>query len=257
MIEEAYVLLTAWQAALWHGFLVFVRVSTAVSLVPAFGQSFVPPRIKLGVAFAFTMIVAPAIPAFDAPEPTLPSTAWFCLTEACAGLIIGVSLRMFILALQTAGSIAAQSTSLAQLLGGAGEPMPAIGHLLMVSAIALAFTMGMHVHLAGMFIGSYMLFPAGVFPVAEVLAEWGVSHIASAFALAFKLSAPFILVSALYNLMLGVINRAMPQLMVAFVGAPLITFGGLAILMLTAGTIITVWWNLFEAFMINPAEGML
>ena len=48
--------------------------------------------------------------------------------------------------------------------------------------------------------------------------------------LAFTLAAPFVLVSVLYNLTLGVINRAMPQLMVVFVGAPVITGLGLAVL---------------------------
>ncbi|TCL01442.1 flagellar biosynthetic protein FliR [Shimia isoporae] len=257
MMEEALILLTTWQAALWHGFLVFIRVSAAVALVPGFGQTYVPPRVKLGIAIAFTIIVAPAIPVFDSAEPSFAATARYSVTEALSGVIIGLSLRMFILALQTAGSIAAQSTSLAQLLGGAGEPMPAIGHLLMVSAIAFACTMGLHVHLARFFINSYMLFPPGVFPIASIISEWGVSHIASAFGLAFKLSAPFMMVSALYNLMLGVINRAMPQLMVALIGAPLITFGGLSILLLTAGTIITVWWKLMETFMFDPSRGML
>ena len=135
--------------------------------------------------------------------------------------------------------------------------MPAVGHILMIGGIALACTMGLHVHLARMFISSYMLLPAGVFPVAAILSEWGVHHIASAFGLAFKLAAPFLMVSALYNLMLGVINRAMPQLMVAFVGAPLITFGGLALLFLTAGSILGVWWRLMEGFMIDPSRGIL
>ncbi|SFK91129.1 flagellar biosynthetic protein FliR [Shimia haliotis] len=257
MMEDAAFLLATWQAVLWHGFLVFIRVAAAASLVPGFGETYVPARVKLGAAIAITMIVAPAIPAFDSSEPSFASVARYTMTEACAGLILGLSLRMFIWALQTAGSIAAQSTSLAQLLGGAGEPMPAVGHVLMMGAITLAFILGLHVHLARFLIGSYMLMPAGVFPAASIVSDWGVSHVASAFGLAFKLAAPFMMVSALYNLMLGVINRAMPQLMVAFVGAPLITFGGLSILMLTAGTIIAVWWRLMSGFMIDPSRGML
>ena len=257
MTEDAFTLLSTWQAVLWHGFLVFIRVSAAVSLVPGFGQSYVPARVKLGAAIAFSMIVAPAVPVFDSTEPSLASVVRFTMTEACAGLIIGFSLRIFLLALQTAGSMAAQATSLAQLLGGAGEPMPAVGHVLMIGGIALACAMGLHVHLTRFFISSYMLLPAGIFPPAAIISEWGVQHIAASFGLAFKLAAPFLLISALYNLMLGVINRAMPQLMVAFVGAPLITFGGLAILFLTAGSILAVWWRLMEGFMIDPSRGIL
>ncbi len=135
--------------------------------------------------------------------------------------------------------------------------MPAVGHVFMVGGIALACTMGLHVHLAQFFLNSYMLLPAGVFPSASIISDWGVGHIASGFGLAFKLAAPFLLLSAIYNLMLGVINRAMPQLMVAFVGAPLITFGGLSLLLITAGSVLAVWWRLMEGFMIDPSRGIL
>ncbi len=57
---------------------------------------------------------------------------------------------------------------------------------------------------------------------------------AQAFALGFSLAAPFVIAGFAYNLALGAINRAMPQLMVAFIGAPAITAGGLLILMLAA-----------------------
>ena len=52
------------------------------------------------------------------------------------------------------------------------------------------------------------------------VAEWGVARVGAAFALALGLAAPFVIAAVLYNLALGVINKAMPQLMVALVGAP-------------------------------------
>ena len=70
-------------------------------------------------------------------------------------------------------------------------------------------------------------------PAADV-AAWGTARVAQAFALGFSLAAPFVIAGFAYNLALGAINRAMPQLMVAFIGAPAITAGGLLILMLAA-----------------------
>ncbi len=257
MIEVAQEVLTAWEALLWHGFLVFLRVGAAVSVLPAFGETSVPTRIKIGLALAFTVIVAPAVPVFEDTGPQFSTLGWFAVSESVNGLILGVAVRMFILILQTAGSIAAQSTSLAQLLGGAaGEPMPAIGNVLVVAGLALAVTAGLHVHVARYFIGSYMIFPAGTFPIAEIISQWGLQHVSSAFALAFRFAAPFVIISALYYLTLGVINRAMPQLMVALVGAPVITAGGLFILFLSAPILLSLWWSAFEAFLINPAEGI-
>jgi flagellar biosynthetic protein FliR len=60
------------------------------------------------------------------------------------------------------------------------------------------------------------------------------------------------LVSLLYNLALGAINKAMPQLMVAFVGAPLITFGGLFLLCATSPFLLSTWLNILENFLHSP-----
>jgi flagellar biosynthesis protein FliR len=85
-----------------------------------------------------------------------------------------------------------------------------------------------------------------------VLAQWGVGRVAHAFALAFVLAAPFVIGSCIYNLALGAINRAMPQLMVAFIGSPAITWGGLVLLMLAAPVMITVWLGAFQTYLTDP-----
>lgn len=257
MMENALALMNMTETMLWHGFLVFLRVGAAVSVLPAFGETSVPPRIKLGVALAFTAIIAPAVPVFETVPPGVGEIARYTATEGLIGLLMGISVRMFVFALQTAGTIAGQSTSLAQLFGGAsGEPLPAVGNVLALGGTALAVTMGLHVYVAQFLIGSYILFPAGVFPAREIMTEWGVPQVSAAFAMAFRLAAPFVIISAIYNLMLGVINRAMPQLMVAFVGAPLITAGGLFLLFLVAPALLALWWGALQGFMINPVEGL-
>ena len=77
---------------------------------------------------------------------------------------------------------------------------------------------------------SYEILPMGLPVPAEDVARWGVARVAQAFALGFSLAAPFVIAGFAYNVALGAINRAMPQLMVAFIGAPAITAGGLLIL---------------------------
>lgn len=242
------------DALLWQAFAVFLRVSALVSLLPAFGEQSVPARVKLGVALAFTLIIAPAV-----ATPVLPmsfeNVLWFSLTEIAAGLLLGIGIRLFILALQTAGSIAAQSTSLAQVLGGAmAEPVPAMGHILVMGGLALAVMTGMHVRVAEMLILSYEMLPMGRLPNGSDVSQWGVDQIRRAFSLAFTLAAPFVVLSVLYNVALGVINKAMPQLMVAFVGAPVITAGGLFLLCLSAPLLISTWIDALYSFIANPLD---
>lgn len=237
---------------LWHGVAVFLRVGPLVSMLPAFGERTVPARIKLAIALCFVLIVAPAVPDLGVPTG-FDSLTVLAFTETLAGLILGIGIRLFILALQTAGSIAAQSTSLSQILGGAAaDPLPAMGYILIIGGIALAVMSGLHVKATVLIILSYELLPMGELPSARAFSEWGISKVAEAFALSFTLAAPFVILSVVYNLALGVINKAMPQLMVAFVGAPLITAGGLLVLLLASPFMLQHWLGALDSYLANP-----
>ena len=237
-------------------FAVFLRVGAAMALLPAFGEQTIPARVKLGIAFGFTVIVAPSViedlPALSAQEVA----GRLLLSETIIGLSLGAVLRLFVITLQLAGAMAAQSVSISQIMGGAGvDPQPAIGHIMVVAGLALAVIMGLHVKTAQFLIYSYELMPPGRLPLPSDLLSWGVARVARAFALGFGLAMPFVITSLLYNLTLGVINRAMPQLMVAFVGAPAITLGGLLMLALSLPLALEVWITAMDSFLANPTEG--
>lgn len=252
MMQALSLLLSDSTEAFWSLVAVFLRIGGISALFPAFGERTVPMRVKLGLAIMFTLVVAPAVLTLDATPVTWMSGYGF-MAELLIGLALGLAIRLFVLCLQTAGSIAAQSTSLAQILGGAAvEPIPALGYILVVGGLALATLSGLHVKAAEIMILSYAIFPPGQFPDASVMSEWGVGRVMSAFTLAFTLAAPFVITSVVYNLALGVINRAMPQLMVAFVGAPVITFGAIFLLFLSAPLVLTVWNAEFTSFLGNP-----
>jgi flagellar biosynthetic protein FliR len=236
----------------WHGFVVFLRVAAVISLLPGFGGQAVSVRIKLVIALAFTAIIAPAI-ELPPLQSDIAEFTKLLFTETLTGFLIWIGVRLFIMALQTAGAIAAQSTSLSQLLGGAvAEPLAAIGYILTMGAIALAMIAGLHVKAASAIILSYQILPVGMWATGSQVAQWGIKQVSQAFQLAFVLSAPFVLVSILYNLALGAINKAMPQLMVAFVGAPLITFGGLFLLFVSSPFLLTTWANALDVFLAKP-----
>ncbi|MEZ5769127.1 MAG: flagellar biosynthetic protein FliR [Paracoccaceae bacterium] len=254
MSEIASELTGLGEAWLTVAFAVFLRVGAAMALLPAFGERSVPERVRLMLALGFTLVVVPAAEPTVTPAITggvRPVT--FLFTEIVAGLAIGISIRLCVLALQVAGAMAAQATSLSQIFGGQNaDPQPAMGHVLMVSGLALAVMLGLHVRLAQVLILSYDVFPPGRLPGAELLSSWGLSRIAQAFALAFTLAAPFVIASLIYNVALGVINRAMPQLMVAFVGAPAITAGGLLLLLVTTPIALGLWHEALAGFLVNP-----
>lgn len=236
---------------------IFIRVGAVTALLPGFGEQTLALRLRLAAALALSLIVAPLVWPVDLPDVTGPlALAGLFGAEAAIGLALGLLLRFMIMALQLAGSVAAQATSVAQIFGAGitPDPMPAIGNLLVIGGIALALTAGLHVKAAAMLAFSYDALPLGRLPDGGDLASWGVAHGAAAFGLAIALAAPFVLVSVLYNIALGAINRAMPQLMVAFVGAPFITGAALVLLALAAPAMLSVWQGALDARLAAPLD---
>jgi flagellar biosynthesis protein FliR len=250
IIAELSALLDLAQGVAWAAALVFVRIGAMVALMPGFGETAVPQRVKLALVVAFTLVVTPVL----AERVTSLEQSFLALGgEALAGLLLGIGLRLFIMALQTAASIIAQATTLSQLVGGvAPEPQPAIGNLFLIAGIALAMSAGLHVRAAELVILSYDILPAGGRPMANEAADWGLALISRTFSLAFMLSAPFVIASMLYNLALGAINRAMPTLMVSMVGAPALTLGSLALLAVATPVLLAAWLGAFGEHLSQP-----
>lgn len=250
--DDLAALLQGW---LWAGFLVFLRVGAVIGLAPAFGEMAVPVRVRLAVAAAFTVVVLPAVAGSLPPRPgSFVAAVGPAAAEVLTGLFFGILVRFFVFALQTAGTIAAQSTSLAQLFGAGAsvEPAPAVGHLLVIGGLALAALLGLHVRLAAYLMESYALVAAGRLPAPGTMIEAGLAQLARTFAMAFTLAAPFVIAALLYNLLLGVINRAMPQLMVTFIGAPALTAGGLVLILLAMPAMLAVWSDALAGFLAVP-----
>lgn len=239
----------AWVAGFM---LVFTRVGAVVALLPGFGERMIPARVKLGVALAFSVVTWSLLGGVAA-DPARPFYLMLVI-EAGIGLLVGLAFRLMVIALQLAGSIASQSTALAQIFGAGAtpDPMPAIGNILMLAGVTLAVASGLHVKAAVAMARSYEILPMGLPVPAADIAAWGTARVAQTFALGFSLAAPFVIASFAYNVALGAINRAMPQLMVAFVGAPAITAAGLLILMLAAPTILTFWNGRLDLILADP-----
>ena len=248
MIEGALALHDAALPVFMQFFATFLRIGGLMLLVPGLGDRMIPVRVKLVAAFALTAAVAPSV---EQPDE-IP--ARLIAVELTIGLALGAVLRFVATALTMAGMMAAQLTSLSQLFGGA-EPSSAMGNVLNLAGLALLMASGLPLMLVDMLIRSYDVLPMGLAPAAGDLAEWGVSRAAQAFALAFGMAAPFALAALLYNAAMGVINRAMPQLMVALVGAPAITGASAVLLFLSAPLILTVWKSAMLAALGDPIGG--
>lgn len=238
---------------------VFARVGAAAFLVPGLGERSLSVRIRLMASLAITLMLVPLIRGFETQAPTTTVALMLMLmAEAASGLVIGLAFRFLVYALQIAGMIAAQHLSVAQMFGAgvAPEPEPTISTLLAMGGITLALMAGLHVHLIASLVELYAVLPFGKFPLSADLALWSIARVSETFALGVALAAPFVAVGFAYNLALGALNRAMPQLLVALVGVPALVWIGMVVLALVLPALMDAWTVRLERIMDDPLGGV-
>ena len=228
----------------------FLRVSGVMLLLPGFGDRAIPARVRLVAGLSVAAVIGPLIAVPPGLDPRAPGTI---LAEVGIGVLLGGAVRIVAQALTIAGTIAAQSASLGQLLGvPSAEPSPALGQILRLGGIALLMASGMHLMVIDLLVRSYDVLPAGLAPAGGDVGAMGVARVAHGFALALGLALPFLIASLLYNMTLGVVSKAMPQLMVSLVGAPAIVWVAMALLAAGAPFVLTAWMQEAVAVLADP-----
>ncbi len=240
-MEALAELTTQLMPALTGFMLALARLSPIIFLIPGIGEQFLSVRSKLLVLLALSASlvstgVVPVIPI----EPFGPFVLAM-LVEIITGLKMGVLLRALTWILTIAGNVIANMIGLSQLVGVAShsDSQTVLANMLSLAGTALLLTMNFHVMVFAEVVKSY---DAGLpgFDASLDVPEL-VAGLARAFNFAIILAWPFVAVSLIYNLCLGFINRAMPQLMVAFVGAPFMIGSGFILLVASISGILLVW----------------
>jgi flagellar biosynthesis protein FliR len=124
--------------------------------------------------------------------------------------------------------------SAAQIFNPTAATQSAVfGAFLTVLGVLIIFLTDTHHLLLRALVGSYGLFPAGVFPAVEDLSNTMARLVATSFQLAAELAAPFVVLGTMFYVALGLLSRLMPALQIFFVALPIQIIGGLIIFSLT------------------------
>jgi len=235
--------------------LVFARTGAMVMLLPAIGESSVPGRVRLMLALAISLALAPVVSASypqQAPSSAL-ALGILIAQEVTVGILVGTMARIIMSALSTAGFLIASQTGLsyAQTIDPTsnGQQGVSVGNFFSLLGVVLIFATNMH-HLAiGAISGSYHLIPPGTtLPTAD-MAELTIRLVSGSFALGFQLAAPFLVFGFAVNAAFGVLARLMPQLQVFFVAMPINILVGFLLLVLLLGSMMTLFLNYYSGQM--------
>lgn len=215
--------------------LIFVRLGTALMLLPGFGESYISPRVRLLIALSVTVVVYPVLPPVF---PVLPESAMalflLVIGEAFIGLFLGSVARLLMAALSIGGMMIATVTGLANALTNdptAAEQGSIAGSFLSMLALLIIIILDLHHVLLRGVIESYQLFLPGQAILVGDISEMVSRVVSKAFLLGFQIASPFIAMGLIFNLGLGLLARLMPQMQVFFIAIPLQILIGMAILM--------------------------
>lgn len=220
---------------IWSLPLASVRTIALFTTAPIFGHSTVPIRVRVGLALACALIVAPlaAAPSIDS-DFAVPQLVAMIAGETLVGATLGFALRIAFMIFAPIGEVMSVQGGLgaATVLDPAnGTSSVALGVLLNAVAVVVFLSIGGHHAILRGLAASFERLPLGEALLTAdhyaAIAALG----ASVFELTARLAAPISVVMLVSNVGVGILGRAIPQLnlmalqLPAFIAIILIVLG--------------------------------
>ena len=222
--------LDAWLAQLlWP----FIRIGACFMVAPAFGALFVPPRIRIVLAGAVSLIVAPLVPSPDI-APFSAAGLVITLQQIIIGIAIGFCLQLLFDAVTLGGQLLANSMGLSFAFNT--DPMhgvetPVLGQLYSMLVMLTFLALNGHLKLIEVLVDGFRTLPVGTSGLGQEgvwsVVTWGAQLFSGALAVAL----PGVTALLIVNVAFGVMSRAAPQLNLFAVGFPISLVFGLLIVL--------------------------
>jgi len=237
--EQLLAELPAWAFAF---VLVLARCSTAIMLMPGLGEAEPPIIVRAGIALGLTGLILPNIGTIAEPASLARALAMLAAEIFCGG-VLGWLARLIALALPIAGQMVSYMLGLSNVvqldinLGQASAIMRLFSQIVPVIVLSTGLWMLPVAALSG----SYTLVPPGTMLPMTDSVDAVINAVATTFALALQLAAPFVFASVLWQVALGLLGRLIPHLQVYFAAIPGQIFGGLTLLAILFLGMLNAW----------------
>ena len=249
LLELTDAQLTSWLGAwLWPLF----RVMGFVMTVPLLGSNFVPMRVRLVLALAITLPVAPLV----GPLPVVEALSIEAILIVLQQVLIGAALGFFLQIVFQIFVLTGQMIAMQMGLGFAAMVDPSTGvntavlstfYLMFASLLFISFDG--HLIMIRILAESFQTLPVAASGVGDTFILQILSTISWAFSSALVLALPAVTALLMTNFAFGIMTRAAPQMNIFALGFPSALMLGLFVVWLLTGTILESINNLFaEAF---------
>lgn len=222
----------AWLAAwLWP----FVRIGACLMVAPVFSAGFVPARLRLVLAGAIALAIAPLLPPLPQVSPFSGEGLIITLQQVLIGVAIGFVLQIAFDALAMGGQLLANTMGLSfafnvDPLRGTGAPV--VGQFYTLIATLTFLALNGHLAIVQALVDGFTTLPVGIDGLGPEgywqIVGWGTAL----FRGALMVALPGLTALLIVNLAFGVVSRTAPTLNLFAIGFPVTLIGGLLIILL-------------------------
>ncbi len=231
-------MIAAFEDQIFAVCLVLCRLGGCLILAPGFSSPRFPVQVRILLAVALSLALSPLL--WDELRPVVSNAGsaariQLMVSESLFGLLIGLMARVFILAVQFAGTAIANMIGLAGIPGiplDEAESGSPLATLLSSATVLLIISAGLHLEFIRAMLDSYSIVPAGTSYAAQQSAMNLVQALAETSLMALRLMSPFLAYAVIVNVALGLANRFTPQISVYHASTGLVMLGGFVLLLL-------------------------
>jgi flagellar biosynthesis protein FliR len=212
----------------------FVRIGACFMVAPVISTTTVPPRIRIVLAGAVTMVVAPLLP----PPPDIAALsgegAVITFQQVLIGAALGFCLQILFDAVTLGGQMLANSMGLSFALNidplhGGDSSTPALGQLYTLLVTLTFLSLNGHLVLIETLVQSFTALPLGVHGLGAAGLHAVALQGSQLFSGALSIALPGVTALLIVNLAFGVMSRAAPSFNLFAIGLPVSLVAGLAL----------------------------
>lgn len=211
----------------------FVRLLSLFSSAPIIGDQSVPARMKIALAIACAILVAPTLSDAPVSPPFSGDGLMLLVQQVLVGVAIGLGMRFVFAAVELAGDMIGMQMGLsfATFIDPQNSTQtPIVGSFLGIIAMLILLALNGHLMMIAALIDSFRIVPISAQPELALSVERIVALGGEIFRIGLNLSLPVLATLLVLNLAMGVLSRAAPQLNIFAVGFPLTILAGLFLL---------------------------
>ncbi len=240
-------------------FMVLIRISTLIILLPIFGDKAVPGTIKIILSLTVSAVLFPilrengSIHIADANEwsSTTGKLLMTLASELMVGLAIGFASQLVFHSIQAAGDFMSQfmGMSMASQYDPHTQSQTVVmGQLLNALAMLTFLSIDGHHMLFRAMVESFHLIPQGHFVMGEAFKNSLISMTGNTILFGVQLAAPMAACMMLVNIVYGIFGKALPQLNILTLSMASGVLVGGFVLMISYPSIQNGMVNVFQTY---------